>query len=186
MMGSIRLGLAALAAAALCGAASATSIGRAPPHDPALGCASVKRMIRNFNAGRLKDPEDLIGPNFYADAFGKVDPPEEAAFLHSLRHSEGRPDRKPMGLYHAYLVHKDEHNPTWLVVLARDAWKTTRLEPNDMLMYDEVHDPHYEWDTSYWLATFQSSDIRHFREAGELYHPMDEDRELKHRNCWSN
>jgi hypothetical protein len=182
-----RRSLAVLAAAlALLPAAGAgaTSLAKAPPHDPALGCAAVKRLIGNLRAGRLKDPKALLGPEFYSDDFGKVEPAEEAAFLHALHHSEGRPDRKPMGLYHAYLVNEDEYNPTWMVVIAREAWHTTRLEQDGMLMWNEVPDPHYDFDTSYWLATFASSEIRHFREAGELYHLMDDKRELRHRQCW--
>lgn len=169
----------AAALALLPAAASATSIGRAPPHDPRLGCEAIKRVIDNFNAGRLKAPDSVVPPFYYADAFGAVEPEEEQAFLHSLRHSQGKPDEKPMRLYHVYRVHEDEHRPIYLVVIERQTWQETRLETNDMLMTEEVHDPAYRMDMSFWLATFGSNNLWYFREAGEFYELMDDKRELK-------
>ena len=160
-------------------AAPATSIARAPPHDAMLGCEAIKRVVGNLSAGRLKGAGDLLGPTFFSDAFGKVEAREEEAFLNSLRHSEGRPDLKPMRLYHVYRVYRDEHQPIYLVVLERQAWHETRLETDEMLITQEVRDPHYGLDTSYWLATFRSNDLWHFREAPELYPLMDESRELE-------
>jgi hypothetical protein len=179
--GGMRPALAALAAAlALLPAtgAPATSIATASPHDTIRGCEAIQRVIADLNAGRLRDPRSPF-PAFYSDAFGQVDAAEEAAFLHALRHSEGRPDRKPMRLYHVYWVHRDTHQPIYLVVLERQAWHETRLEIDDMLMVEEVPYPHYGVDTSYWLVKFQSNDIRSFREAPEMYPLMDDSTELK-------
>jgi hypothetical protein len=174
--------LAALAAALsllLPALAWATSITAAPPHDTRLGCAAIKGVVANLAAGRLKDPDHLLGPTFFSDAAGRVEAAEEEAFLHSLNNNEGRPDAKPIRLYHVYRLHIDKHQPTYLVVLERHAWHETRLETDEMLMDHEVRDPHYGVDTSYWLATFRSNDIWYFREAGELYDVMSDARELE-------
>jgi hypothetical protein len=167
------LAFAAALALLPAGGASATSIAAARPHDPTLGCKAIKAVIARINKGRLRDPRDVsIHPNFYSDAFGEVEEKEEEAFLHGLRHSEGRRDRRPMRLYGVFTVHKDEHDPIYLVVLDREAWHETRLVMGDMNDVEKVADPHYATESSYWLVGFSSSRIRSFREAPETYRLM--------------
>jgi len=99
-----------------------------------------------------------------------------------LSRSEGRPDSRPIRLYHAYAVDRDRRQPTYLVLLQRLAWHETSLRSNDdlnELSVERVADPHYSPDLSYWLATFDSDRIAHFREAPELYRLTSEKSELK-------
>lgn len=104
------------------GAAAATSLTETPPHDPKLGCSAIKQVIADLNAGRLEDPESSgAGPTFFSDAFGEVDESEESAFVHSMRHSEGKPDSKPMELRDVRIVHKDED--------ARSTWSSWIADP---------------------------------------------------------
>lgn len=173
-----------LAAAALAllppGAASATSVTAAAPHDPKLGCKAIKQVVANLNAGRLSDPDSPgAGPTFFSDAFGKVEESEEAAFLRSMRHSEGRPDEKPIELRDVYIVLKDKDDPIYLVTLARESWHEKRLVDDSMLGMEEVDDPHYETDTTSWLVRFMSNDLTDFREAPEIYPLWRGSRELK-------
>lgn len=164
-------------------AAPATTIWPEIPHDPKQACAAIERLVEGLAAGRLRSADDpFAGPAFYSDVFGKVDKEEEQAFLDSLRHSEGKPDRRPIRLYHAYSVHRDKQMPTYLVLLQRLAWHETSLHSNDdlnALSVERVADPHYNPDLSYWLATFDSDRIAHFREAPELYRLTGEKSELK-------
>jgi len=175
------LALAAAFALVPASGAGATSITAAPPHDPKQGCEAIKRTIADLNAGRLKDPKSAhpSGPTFYSDTFGKVEEGEEAAFLHSLRHSEGKRDRKPIRLYGVFTVQADKHAPIYLAVLERESWHQIRLEEDDMLNVREVRDPRYERDTSYWLVSFRSDDISDFREAGEMFRLMSESNWLR-------
>lgn len=179
MLAARAASFAAALALALPAAAGATSVTASPPHDPGLGCKAIAAVIDDLKAGRLKEAEALIGPTFFADAFGEVEEAEEQAFLHALHHNEGRPDARPMRLDGVFRVHADRHQPVYLVALEREAWHETRLETDGMLVDREVRDPHYARDISYWLATFRSNDIWYFREAGELYPLADDERELK-------
>jgi hypothetical protein len=174
---------AALAALALLPvtAAPAASITASRPHDPKLGCRAIKALIGNLNKGRLEDPKAVtIEPGFYSDRFGKVEDGEKAAFLHSLRHSEGRRDRAPIRLYRVYAIDQDKFQPIYLVVLERLSWHETRLETDGMLETREIRDPRYDHDTSYWLTKFSSNAISDFREAPEMFTLMDEARVVRH------
>jgi hypothetical protein len=175
-----RLALAAAAFALLAPAAApATSVTAAPPHDPKLGCKAIKRVVAGLNAGRLKDPDSWSGPTFFSDAFGKVEESEEAAFLHSMRHSEGKPDEKPIELRDVYIVLQDKDDPIYLVTLDRESWHEKRLVDDGMLGMEEVDDPHYETDSASWLVRFMGDDLTDFREAPEMYPLWRESRELK-------
>lgn len=162
--------------------ASATSIAQAPPHDPVKACAAIKGLIANLNAGRVKDAEDLLGPTFYSDLHGEVADDEEAAFIQSMQTSEGKPDKAPISLYHAYTLLKERDRAIYLVVLERVRWRETRLGEDAMMDVQRIRDPRYTMETSYWLASFWSNEIHDFREAGELYPLMGDKTELK--NCW--
>jgi hypothetical protein len=165
------------------GGAPATSITSSPPHDPGLACKAIKAAIKALNAGRLKDPKTAgIGPTFYSDLFGEIEPEEEARFLHSLRHSEGKPDRKPIGLYGVFIVHREKEMPLYLAVLRRQAWHETELVTDDMYDTREVANPAYREDMSFWLVGFWSNHIRTFREATELYQVMSQASQLQ--NCY--
>lgn len=182
-----RLILAWAAAFALlpAGGAHATSITAAPPHDPKLGCKAIKQVIADLNAGRLRDPKLWgSGPTFFSDGFGKVDAGEEAAFLHAMRHSEGKPDLKPIRLYGVWIVHRDKDDPIYLVALERRAWRKKRLVGDPLTDMQEVEDPHYDTDTTSWLASFWSDRMIHFREAPEMYKLWTKGRKLK--DCYEN
>jgi hypothetical protein len=162
--------LAALLALLPATAALATSITPAPPHDPKLGCKAIKQVIADLNAGRLRDPKLWhSGPTFFSDAFGKVETGEESAFLHFMRHSEGRPDPKPIRLYRVWTLLPDKDDPVYLVGLEREVWREKRMVDDGMMNMQEVDDPHYETDTSSWLVSFWSNRIIHFREVPEMY-----------------
>lgn len=162
------------------GAASATSVTSSPPHDPKLACKAIKQVVSDLNRGRLDDPEAWgAGPTFFSDRFGEVEESEEAAFLHSMRHSEGRPDEKPIELRDVRTLHKERDNAVYLVVLNRESWHLKRLVDDGMLNMEEVDDPHYATDTNFWLASFLSNDLSDFREAPEMYMLWLEARELK-------
>lgn len=177
------LAFAAALALPYSGAAPATSITASPPHDPRLACKAIKAAIEGLNAGRLRDPKAAgIGPTFYSDLFGEIEREEEARFLHSLRHSEGKPDRAPIGLYGVFNVHRDDDSLLYLVVLTRKAWHETELVTDDMYNTREVANPGYREDTSFWLVGFWSNDIRTFREATEMYQVMSQASQLK--NCY--
>jgi hypothetical protein len=175
----------ALAAAALSllplAAAQATTITAAPPHEPARACAAIEALVADLNAGRMPRGEAFPGPAFHTDALGTVEGAEEQAFLHAMRHSAGRPDRTPMRLYHVYRLHRDKHRATWLAVLERQAWQEARASVDPMTDEETLHPAGYEVAVSYWLATFDSNDLRHFREAPELYPLMRRKAELP--NC---
>ena len=160
-------------------AAPATSITASRPHDPKLACKAIERVIAGLNKGRLKVPKSIgPGPTFFSDLFGEVDEKEEAAFLHAIRHSEGKRDSEPMELYYVSTIFKEEHQAIYLVVIERQAWHETRWVEDDMLSSNEVEDPRYARDTSYWLASFRSNEITDFREAGAMYPLLDEATEL--------
>ena len=172
--------LAALLALLPATAVPATSITASRSHDPKLGCKAIKALVANLNKGRLEDPKSIaFEPTFYSDRFGEVEQGEEAAFLHSLRHSEGKRDRGPIRLYRVYSVDKDRFTPIYLVVLERESWHETRLETDGMLETHEIRDPRYERETSHWLAKFSSNDVTHFREAPEMFQLSSEAGELK-------
>ena len=176
------LALAAVLALPLSGGAEATSITGSPPHDPKLACKEILGAIKGLNAGRLKDPRAAgIGPTFYSDLFGEVEPAEEARFLHSLRHSEGKADRTPIGLYGVFTVHRDKDTPLYMAVLKRQSWHETELVTDDMGDTQEVANPGYREDTSFWLVGFWSNDLRTFREATELFQVMSQANQMK--NC---
>jgi hypothetical protein len=151
-------------------AAPASSVTRAPPHDTRLGCKAVEALVANLNKGRLEDPKAVAFPaTFYSDRFGEVEEAEEAAFLDSLRHSEGKRDRGPIRLDRVFVVDKDEYSAIYLVVLERLSWHETRLETDGMLETHEIRDPRFVREDSHWLASFSSNDITRFREAPEMY-----------------
>ena len=176
--------LAALAAALAllpAAAAPATSITASRSHDPKLGCKAIEALVANLGKGRLGDPKrPSFAPTFYSDRFGEVEDSEEAAFLHALRHSEGKRDRGPIRLERVHAVDTDRFHPIYLVGLERESWHETRLETDGMFETREIRDPRYERETSYWLATFNSNDIVRFREAQEMYQLGDEANVLKH------
>lgn len=161
--------------------APATSFSDPDPHDPKLACEAIKRVVAGFNAGRLGDPDSWKpGPTFFSDSFGEVEEAEEAAFLHSMRHSEGRPDEKPIELRDVRIVHKDEDDPLYLVVLDRESWHEKRLTTDELLMPIEIDDPHFETDTNFWLVRFMSNALTDFREAPEVHTLWLESKKLKH------
>jgi hypothetical protein len=164
------LALAAAIALFPAGGASATSYGPRTAHDPRLGCKAIKQVVADLNAGRLADPDSWrSGPTFYSDAFGEVEDKEEEAFVHAMRHSEGRPDEKPIRLGDVTLIHKDRHDPIYLVELDREAWHETRDVDDGMGDVQKVDDPHYATDHSYWLVSFGANEISDFREAFEMF-----------------
>lgn len=137
-------------------------------------------MLADLNRGRLKDPKSYAaGPTFFSDRFGEVEEKEEAAFLHAMRHSEGKRDREPMELYHVSTVLREEHQAVYMVAIEREAWHEKRWVDLDELSGREIDDPHYATDTSYWLVSFRSNDLTDFREAQEMYVFMDEKTELQ-------
>lgn len=159
--------------------ALATSIVRAPPHDPAAACATIKELIDALVAGRRANTGRAGYVTLFSDDFGKVEgEAETAAFLATLRDANGKPDRRPLQLYHAYTMRSDEGGASYLVVIERESWTPVRATQDDMLMWTEVPDPHYETSTSYWIATFRSNALWEFREAGELYRFVEEERQL--------
>jgi hypothetical protein len=176
--------LAALAAAVAllpATAAPAASITASRSHDPKLGCKAIEVLVANLGKGRLEDPRGAAFiPTFYSDRFGEVEDSEEAAFLHALRHSEGKRDRGPIRLDRVHAVHPDRFHPIDLVVLERESWHETRLETDGMLETQEIRDPRYVRETSHWLVTFHSNDIMRFREAPEMYQLGDESNALRH------
>lgn len=177
--------LAALLALLPAAAARSTTITAAPPHDPKLGCKSIKQVIADLNAGRLRDPKRWdYGPRFYSDAFGKVEAGEEAAFLHAMRHSEGKPDSKPIRLYRVWILIRDKDDPVYLVGLERESWHEKRMVDDGMMDVQEVDDPHYERDTSSWLVSFWSNQIIDFREVPEMYRFWSKARTVK--DCYEN
>jgi len=162
------------------GGAPATSVTASRPHDPKLACKAIKRVIADFNRGRLPGPEpSAFAPIFYSDRFGEVDDAEAADFLHALRHSEGKRDRRPIRLGHVSTVHKERDEALYLVVLEREAWREKRRVEDEELRVQEIDDPRFERDTSYWLVSFGSNAISHFREAPEMYKLMSEAAWLK-------
>jgi hypothetical protein len=172
--------LAAVCALLAAGGAAATSFGPRTKHDPKLGCMAVKQVVAGLNAGRLADPDDRgAGPTFFSDAFGEVEAREEPAFLHAMRHSEGKPDDKPIELRDVAILHEDEEDPTYLVALDREAWHLTRDVQDEMLEAETIDDPHFSTDTSYWLVSFISNEITDFRQADEMFRLMKDARELK-------
>jgi hypothetical protein len=179
-----RLAIAAVLALALLapGPGLATSIGRALPHDPRLGCIALGQLVDELG-GKAPDknrPYELP-VTFFTDELGRVDPAEEAAFLHFMRNAAGRNDREPVRVGRVYRIHADKYRPTWLVMLERQTWQPTRFETDEMLMDREVDDLAYRHHWSWWLVTFRSSRVSEFREAGELYTMMKDGNELK--NC---
>jgi hypothetical protein len=161
-------------------AAPATSITASRSHDPKLGCKAIEALVANLNKRRLKDPKAFgLATTFYSDRFGEVEDGEETAFLHSLRHSEGRRDRGPIRLDRVHAVDPAKFHPIYLVVLERESWRETRLETDGMLETHEIRDPRYDLEASYWLATFNSNDIVRFREAPEMYQLGKEANRLK-------
>ena len=168
-----RLILASAAAAMAllsAGAAPATSLSPTPPHDPKLGCKAIKQVVADLNAGRLRDPDASgAGPTFFSDAFGEVEEAEEAAFLQAMRHSEGKPDEKPMELRDVRIVHKDKDDPLYLVVLDRQSWHETMDVDDGMLGSQTIDYPHYATDTHFWLVRFMNDDLTDFREAPETH-----------------
>lgn len=176
---------AASAFAALLGllpaaAAAASSITATRSHDPKLGCRAIEALVANLGRGRLEDPRGAsFVPTFYSDRFGEVDKAEEAAFLHSLRHSEGRRDRRPIRLERVHAVDPDKFRPIYLVVLERESWREIRTETDGMFETHEIPDPRFVIETSHWLATFSSNDLMRFREAPEMYQLGDEANRLK-------
>lgn len=163
----------------------ATTITAAPPHDPKLGCRAIKQVIADLNAGRLREPKSwAFAPRFYSDGFGKVEEAEEAAFLHSMRHSEGKADLKPIRLYRVWTLIRDKDDPVYLVGLEREAWHEKRIVDDGMMDIREVDDPHYERETSSWLVSFWSNRIIDFREVPEMYRFWSKARPVK--DCYEN
>ena len=161
---------AALLALLPAAASPASSITATRSHDPKLGCRAIEALVANLSRGRLEDPRGAaFVPTFYSDRFGEVDKAEEAAFLHSLRHSEGKRDRGPIRIERVHAVHPDKFRPIYLVVLERDSWREIRTETDGMFETREIRDPRYVTETSHWLATFNSNDLMRFREAPEMY-----------------
>lgn len=172
-----------LAVVLLLGAACpalATSIARAPQHDPTLACEAIKALVAGLATGTVADigaPSGFV--TFFSDALGKIEgEAEKTAFLAALHEASGKPDRRPLRLYHAYSMRSDEEGASYLVALERQRWTLVRDEVDDMLMPIEVPDPHYETTISYWIATFSSNSMWQFREAGELYRFMAKERQL--------
>ncbi|HZG07798.1 MAG TPA: hypothetical protein VEZ70_02330 [Allosphingosinicella sp.] len=175
---------AALLALALLapGPGLATSIGRALPHDPVLGCIALGRVVAELGGKAPdKDAPYALRAAFFTDDLGRVEPAELAAFHHAMRNAAGRPDREPVRVGRVYRIHADRYRPSWLVMLERQTWQPTRFETDDMLIDREIDDPAYRPDWSWWLVTFQSSRVSEFREAGELYTMMKDGHELE--NC---
>lgn len=149
--------------------ATATTIVAAPRHDPKRACGVIKLVVANINRGQLKSSDQLLGPRFYSDRFGEVERDEEADFIESMRFSDGKKDKVPMGIDRLDLIANDEYNPQYVVTLIRMRWQLTRLVEDDMLSIDEVDDPHWASKRTTWLVTFNSNGIWDFREVPELF-----------------
>lgn len=173
-MRALNFAAAALALSAA-QAASATSIAHMP-HQPQFTCGKVAALVRNLNADRLHN-ENAYLPTFYSDEFGEVERSEEAAFLASLHNSNGRADQRPIEVRSIWVLHREEG--IYLVTLRRMAWQLSHLERNDMLLWEEIPDPHYEEQYSTWIATFRGGQqIWEFRQADELFSMYDKVPEL--------
>jgi hypothetical protein len=159
--------------------ASATSIATAPKHDPRQGCAAIRQVVANLNSGDLMDGVPFPGPMFYTDALGLVDPEEDDKFLQAMRHSEGKPDRVPIGLAQVFSVHRGKYEAVYLVVLVRQAWHEEQQVHDELTMSEDVIPAGYQVDRSHWLVTFRSNYIEHFREAPEMFELGAKRRELK-------
>lgn len=172
---------AALLALLPAAAAPASSVTATRSHDQKLGCRAIEALVANLSRGRLEDPRGAaFVPTFYSDRFGEVEPAEEeAAFLHALRHSEGRRDRGAIRIERVHAVHPDRFRPIYLVVLERESWREIRTETDGMFETREIPDPRYATEASHWLATFSSNDLMRFREAPEMYQLGNEANALK-------
>ena len=152
------------------GSASATSIGRVPPHNVEIGCLTLRELVENWNAKKIRDPSALIFPVVYSDRFGQVERDEVESFLDAMRTSEGKPDALPLKIDRVYQVHEDKVQPIYLVSLVRQVWHEKRIVEDALFNPVEV-EAGYTPEWSYWLATFGSNNVRYFREVDELY-PM--------------
>ena len=146
---------------------TALSIAAQRPHDINMACAGVKTVVDSINK---QAPHDDYAPlSIYTDQFGKVEPAEEVAFLASMHQNEGKNDRRSIRIYGVFRLLEDKFNPTYFVVLERQRWHLKRYEDDGNGGETVFDDPHYETDTSFWLATFQTERVTDFREANELY-----------------
>ncbi len=150
--------------------AQATSVGRAPLHEPVLACVALDELVTAIGKGALPQGGLAGDVQLYDDRAGRVLSAEEkAAFIAALREENGKPDRTPVQLGRVSQLASDGTSAAYLVELERDAWQLVSYEQDAMLMAQEVPDPHWERTVSYWLATFRSSRLQAFRAAPELW-----------------
>ena len=162
--------LLALSALLLAAPAQATSVGRAPSHEPVLACVALEELVTAIGKGALPQGGLAGDVQLYDDRAGRALSAEQrAAFVAALREGNGKPDRTPVQLGRVRPLASDGTTAAYLVELERDAWQLVSYEQDAMLMAQEVPDPHWERTVSYWLATFRSSRLQAFRAAPELW-----------------
>lgn len=150
--------------------AQATSIARAPPHDPYLACMALDELVAGIGKGALPQGGLAGDVMLYDDRVGRVlSAQQKAAFVAGLRGGNGQPDRTPVQLGRVVQLDSDGVTAVYLAELVRDAWQLVSYEQDAMLMPQEVPDPHWERTASYWLVTFRSSRLQTFRQAHELW-----------------
>lgn len=149
------------------GNGAATSIVAGRPHDPREACRVAAELVDDLRAGKPRGSGSAQFRQFYSDELGAVSSPELEEFAHSLLHSEGKPDNRPMRIYSLMRLGKEE--PYYILTLERSVWKTKSYETNDMLLPVEVDDPHWELEHSSWLIRFRGNEIASVRQANELF-----------------
>ena len=170
---------ASLAALGSASSVSATSVALARPHDPAQACAAVKELVADLNAGQPYGGDRRSFRMYFTDTLGFVEPDEVDEFSRSMRYSNGKKDRREMEVEALHRLDVDGTDATYVVRLSRSSWELKRYEENGMLMLDEIDDPHWAVNQTYWLVDFSSNEISRFREAFEIYSLTSQDNKVE-------
>ena len=163
---SIALGVAALIFAS---SAGATSVSKARPHDPDLACTTTKQLVADLNAEKPYGEDRRNFRMYFTDEMGFVEHEQLDQFTKSMVSANGKRDRNPMRLQSLYRLHVDDSRALYLAGFLRYSWALKRYVTNGLLDIDEIDDPHWEPQTTYWLLGFRTNDIVTMREAGDAY-----------------
>lgn len=167
--------IAALAMAAP--PAQALSIVAAREHDRDRACADVADLLATI---RERDPQGrTLSTIFTTDALGTVEYQELQRFFEAMTTSEGRADNRPARIDRLYRLTDDKFSPLYLVRIERMVWREFRFEDDGNGGGENVRDPRFNPEASYWLIGFNSNHVASLREAFELYALAKEAREVR-------
>lgn len=173
VLGFILIALLGLA----CSGAQALSIAAAREHDPDRACAAVEDLLALI---RARDPEGkTLYTLFTTDALGTVQYEERPRFFEAMTSSEGRTDDRPARIDRMYRLTDDRFSPLYLIRLERTVWREFRFEDDGNGGGENVRDPRFTVEASYWLVDFSSDQVAHMREGFEFYALAEKGRELR-------